>query len=172
LETRYPTRDDKGFPQRISFDAPPYLVAELDRHLDETRDFDDRGQFIRTAIVLMMDLRERLDPPEDHPSNVGIMVAIGHENAATETRLGFIRHIQATRNSIYAHLANGAKKTAAETVRRVLDIVRRLPKDDEYRNIFEREIRAVHGDLLKQGSITGLTVQGRVPKSTEPEDED
>lgn len=157
LEARPPSHDEQGHSQRWSVEVTRNFNAAVSQFLERREfDFEDRGQFIRTCVLIVMDYVERIDPPK-RVSNIAILKGIALENAEEETRRQYLESIDRTCAAIMEDMGLGLEAEASMHYARIVGYIRTLPKGSGWRRLYMQQMKKRFGYLAKLSKIAPLS---------------
>jgi hypothetical protein len=157
LDARVPSHDEQGHAKRWNVDVPVNFHAQVARFVEQgTRNFDNVSEFVRWAVLFAMDYLERLDPPQ-YASNTQVLKGIATEVGSSETRRQYQQSIERTSSEVFELLGMGMHIPAEKLVQKTLEHIRQLPKDDEWRAVYEQTFKHRFGHVLKRGKIVNLS---------------
>jgi hypothetical protein len=114
-------------------------------------EFDSIAGFVRWALVHGLEFCKHLKP--EFPSNISIIRAMELESARQQTRVNFLNHIEQRAKEAFELTGRGLHNQAARHVYNILTEIRKMDPEDEWRGIFESELKKRFGKLLTRGRI-------------------
>lgn len=159
LDARVPSHDDPslgGHAKRWNVESGRNFYNQIIRFVEHNPwGFEDMGNYVRWCVLFGTDYLERLVPP-DGPSNMQVLKAIAIENSASETRRNFLTSIERSSDEAFQLIGLGMEDEALAHISRLLDHVRRLPKNSAWRQLYEQTVQLRFGHLFKLSKIASL----------------
>lgn len=155
LQFRIRPKDEAGHYEKVQTQLPPELDTEIKSIVASGMfDFDGIAGYLRWAAVHGVEFLKAYRP--EYPSQIAIIRSISLENARSQVRREFKHSLEETAREAFELSGMGFNVEAAKHIHRVLNEVRKLDPEDPWREIFQREIKAKFGHLLRQGKMTSL----------------
>lgn len=160
MDARVPSHDDPslgGHAKRWNIEVPRAFHGQVSQFVESgTDDFNNLGEFVRVAVLIVMDYLERLEP-KAYPSNTQILKAIALEVNQSRTRREYLSSIEDSSREAYELMGLGLDGEAERLVAGVLERIRERPKRDPWRRLYLTAFQQKFGHLLKRSKITDLT---------------
>ncbi len=86
-----------------------------------------------------------------------------------QTRISFLDHVERRAKEAFELVGRGLPNQAARHVHAVLSEVRKMDPADEWRGIFEGEIKKRFGKLLTRGKVASLVPEGEKEPQPHPD---